>query len=113
MSGQLTMLELPDDDVVSVELVLDPAETGRSCGIGISDLVIRVETWTPTASGRRASKLPSPSHLMVQRTSWPPGSWIPDGNRIELVQWSSGHPDGITAGDWSYGNGAGRLLRRM
>jgi lactoylglutathione lyase len=42
-------------------------------------------------------------------------TWImdPDGNRIELVQWSSGHPDGITAGDWSYGNGAGRLLRRM
>ena len=41
----------------------------------------------------------------------PPGSpdgseefwtaWItdPDGNRIELVQWPPGHPDGITAAD--------------
>jgi lactoylglutathione lyase len=29
-------------------------------------------------------------------------SWItdPDGNRIELVQWPSGHPDGITSADW-------------
>jgi lactoylglutathione lyase len=42
----------------------------------------------------------------------PPGSpdgadelrtaWItdPDGNRIELVQWPPGHPDGMTAADW-------------
>lgn len=29
-------------------------------------------------------------------------TWIvdPDGNRIELVQWPDGHPDGITATDW-------------
>ena len=29
-------------------------------------------------------------------------TWItdPDGNRIELVQWPAGHPDGITAADW-------------
>ena len=28
-------------------------------------------------------------------------SWIvdPDGNRIELVQWPPGHPDGITTAD--------------
>jgi lactoylglutathione lyase len=25
----------------------------------------------------------------------------PDGNRIELVQWPAGHPDGITAADWA------------
>ena len=24
----------------------------------------------------------------------------PDGNRIELVQWPAGHPDGMTAADW-------------
>jgi lactoylglutathione lyase len=24
----------------------------------------------------------------------------PDGNRIELVQWPPGHPDGITAADF-------------
>ena len=30
-------------------------------------------------------------------------TWItdPDGNRIELVQWPAGHPDGLTAADWS------------
>jgi lactoylglutathione lyase len=29
-------------------------------------------------------------------------TWIthPDGNRIELVQWPAGHPDGITPADW-------------
>jgi lactoylglutathione lyase len=25
----------------------------------------------------------------------------PDGNRIELVQWPAGHPDGMTAADWA------------
>jgi lactoylglutathione lyase len=25
----------------------------------------------------------------------------PDGNRIELVQWSAGHADGITVADWA------------
>jgi lactoylglutathione lyase len=30
-------------------------------------------------------------------------TWIvdPDGNRIELVQWPSGHADGMTAADWA------------
>ena len=29
-------------------------------------------------------------------------SWLtdPDGNRIELVQWPAGHPDGMTAAGW-------------
>jgi lactoylglutathione lyase len=25
----------------------------------------------------------------------------PDGNRIELVQWPPGHPDGMTAADFA------------
>ncbi|WP_372497358.1 VOC family protein [Streptomyces muensis] len=30
-------------------------------------------------------------------------SWLtdPDGNRIELVQWPAGHPDGLTSADWT------------
>ncbi len=30
-------------------------------------------------------------------------TWItdPDGNRIELVRWPTGHPDGLTVADWS------------
>jgi lactoylglutathione lyase len=30
-------------------------------------------------------------------------TWItdPDGRRIEVVQWPAGHPDGITAADWT------------
>ena len=33
----------------------------------------------------------------------PQTSWLtdPDGYRIELVQWSHGHPDGITAADFA------------
>ena len=32
-------------------------------------------------------------------------AWVsdPDGNRIELVQWPPGHPDGMSAADWADG----------
>ncbi|MEU2347124.1 hypothetical protein [Modestobacter sp. NPDC049651] len=33
-AGQLTMLRLPDDDVVSIELVLDPDGAHRDRGTG-------------------------------------------------------------------------------
>ena len=38
-------------------------------------------------------------HLEI-RTAWIAD---PDGNRIELVQWPPGHPDGMTAADFSAG----------
>jgi lactoylglutathione lyase len=102
-SGQLTMLKLPGDDVVSVELVFDPADAGGNWGTGLSHLVIQVESMDAAITDLRAKG------IEVAEPESPDGSadflttWIrdPDGNRIELVQWPTGHPDGMTAADWS------------
>lgn len=102
-SGQLTMLKLPADDAVSVELAFDPTEGGRNRGTGLSHFVIKVESMHSTITDLRAKG------IEVAEPESPDGSvdflttWItdPDGNRIELVQWPTGHPDGITAADWS------------
>ncbi len=102
-AGQLTMLELPGDDVVRVELVFDPAEAGRDRGTGLSHLVVQVESMDTTVTELRTRG------IEVTEPESPDGSadfwtaWItdPDGNRIELVQWPAGHPDGLTAADWS------------
>ncbi len=97
------MLKLPGDDVVSVELVFDPAEAGRDRGTGLSHLVVQVESMDTTVTELRTRG------IEVTEPESPDGSadfwtaWItdPDGNRIELVQWPAGHPDGLTAADWS------------
>ena len=70
-AGQLTMLKLPDDDVVSVELVFDPGEAGGDRGTGLSHLVIQVESMDATVTDlrRRASRSQSPSRPMTRRTS--------------------------------------------
>jgi lactoylglutathione lyase len=102
-SGQLTMLKLPADDVVSVELVFDPDDGGRPRGTGLSHFVIQVESMIATITDLRARG------IEVAEPESPDGSadflttWItdPDGNRIELVQWPTGHPYGLTAADWS------------
>jgi lactoylglutathione lyase len=102
-SGQLTMLKLPDDDVVSVELVFDPAEAGGRRRTGLSHFVVQVESMQATVTDLRAKG------IEVADPESPDGSadflttWVtdPDGNRIELVQWPPGHPDGLTEADWS------------
>src|SRR3954470_5143399 len=98
-SGQLTMLKLPADDVVSVELVFDPTDGGGGGGTAFSHLVVQVESMKATVTALRAKG------IEVAEPASPDGSadfltaWItdPDGNRIELVQWPPGHPDGLTA----------------
>jgi lactoylglutathione lyase len=99
--GHLTMLKLPDDDFVTIELVHDP---GRDVGpgTGLSHLVIKVESMEDTLA-RLAAR-----GIEVETPSSPDGSddfrtamiTDPDGNRIELVQWPAGHPDGMTAADF-------------
>ncbi|HJX43326.1 MAG TPA: VOC family protein [Geodermatophilus sp.] len=102
-AGQLTMLRLPDDDVVSVELVFDATGVAGDRGSGLSHLVIQVEAMDATVTDLRAKG------IEVAEPESPDGSadflttWItdPDGNRIELVQWPAGHADGMTAADWA------------
>ena len=102
-AGQLTMLKLPGDDVVSIELVFDPGQTDRDRGSGLSHLVIQVESMDATITDLRTKGIQvadpeSPDGSMDFLTTW---ITDPDGNRIELVQWPAGHPDGLTAADWS------------
>ena len=100
--GDLTMLKLPDDDYVMIELVSGPSLDGAPGGSGPSHFVIKVESLEATMADVAAAGLD------VEAPDSPDGTddflttWIadPDGNRIELVQWPAGHADGITAADW-------------
>ena len=52
-----------------------------------------------SAAGIRPDEPPaSPDGSEEFRTAW---ITDPDGNRIELVQWPSDHPDGMTEADFS------------
>ena len=100
--GHLTMLKLPDDDFVSIELVHDPDRGDVARGTGLSHFVITVESMDATVAALAANG------IEVEAPTSPDGSddfrtamiTDPDGNRIELVQWAAGHPDGMTAADW-------------
>ena len=97
--GHLTMLKLPGDEFVSLELVHDPAVPPPD-ETGLSHLAIQVDSLSATVdrlaeAGIVAEPIgsPEPDLLTTMITD-------PDGRRIELVQWPPGHPDGLTAADW-------------
>ena len=101
--GRLTMLKLPGDEFVTIELVHDPTQGEASVGTGLSHFVIKVETMEATISALAARGIDadvpvSPDGSDDFRTTWVVD---PDGNRIELVQWPLDHADGITAADWA------------
>jgi lactoylglutathione lyase len=101
--GTLTMLKLPEDEFVSLELVHD-ARRGKVAVAGISHLVIQVESMSGAVAelatrGIRMEAPPqSPNGTNDFWTAWVTD---PDGYRIELVQWPAGHPDGMTSADLS------------
>jgi lactoylglutathione lyase len=75
---------------------------------GLNHLVIKVESMDETlthlaAAGIYAESPGSPDGSEDLRTTW---LTDPDGYRIELVQWPSGHADGLTKADLS-GQAAG------
>ena len=98
--GSLTMLKLPGDEFVSLELVHDRARGSVDPG-SLSHLVIKVESMQATiaefaARGIDAGPLASPDGSDDFWTSW---LTDPYGYRIEPVQWPAGHPDGMTQAD--------------
>lgn len=85
-----------------MRLVHDPTGGEGGRGPGLNHFVIQVESMDATiaelaAHGIDAEAPGSPDGADDFWTSW---ITDPDGNRIELVQWPVGHPDGITAADW-------------
>ena len=101
--GQLTMLKLPGDEFVTIELVHDPTEGEVEASTGLSHFVVKVESLDATLTelatrGIDADTPISPDGSEDFRTTW---IVDPDGNRIELVQWPPDHADGLTAADWA------------
>jgi lactoylglutathione lyase len=100
--GDLTMIKLPGDEFVAIELVHDPTRPDVEVGAGLSHFVIKVESMDATvgelaARGIDAEAPTSPDGSDEFRTTW---ITDPDGNRIELVQWPPDHADGMSAADW-------------
>jgi len=98
--GSLTMLKLPGDEFVTVELVHDPRRGSIDPG-GLDHLVVQVESVQATVAELTARG------IEVRAPASPDGSgdiwtaWVadPDGHRIELVQWPAGHPEGMSEAD--------------
>ena len=100
--GDLTMLKLPDDDFVTIELVSGRSHDAAPGGSGLNHFVIKVESLEATMADLAAAGLEAEAPDSPDGTDDFLTTWItdPDGNRIELVQWPAGHADGITAADW-------------
>jgi len=99
--GSLTMIQLPRDEFVTIELVHDPENP--PAGRNINHFVIQVESMADAVAGLAANG------VEVEEPTSPDGTedfltaWItdPDGNRIEVVQWAPGHADGMTDADFA------------
>jgi lactoylglutathione lyase len=98
--GRLTMLKLPDDEFVSLELVYDPT-AGKVDPGGLSHLVVKVEAIHDMVTRLSADGIDTDAPTSPDGSDDFWTSWLsdPDGYRIELVQWPTGHPDGMTQAD--------------
>jgi lactoylglutathione lyase len=97
--GHLTMLKLPDDEFVTVELVHDGKPVDR--GTDVSHLVVQVESMADTLAVLAGHGV-EPGAAGHDGDDGMITRFIadPDGRRIELVQWPAGHAVGMTAADW-------------
>ena len=100
--GHLTMLKLPDDELVTIEIVHDPDASAVDTETRLSHLVVQVESMEATlaeldARGIASEPPSSPDGSDDFRTTWIAD---PDGIRIELVQWPAGHAAGMSAADF-------------
>lgn len=97
--GQLTMLKLPGDEFVSLELVHDGNPVER--GTDVSHLVVQVESMADTLAALAARRI-EPTAPVQEHDHGTQTTFLadPDGRRIELVQWPAGHADGMTAVDF-------------
>ena len=98
--GHLTMLKLPGDEFVSIELVSDPPDAGSA---GLSHLVVTVNSLGDAVESLHTDGIIGRAHADTSTDPTSPRTITiadPDGNKVELVQWPDGHPDGLTASDW-------------
>jgi lactoylglutathione lyase len=100
--GTLTMLQLPDDPFVTIELVYDSETTDIGPGTGFNHVVIQVDSLEKTRDGLADSGIEPEPIEFPGGPNGPRSFWItdPDGYRIEVLQWPDGHADGITEEDF-------------
>ena len=101
--GHLTMLKLPGDEFVTIELVHNPSEPALHGGNNLSHFVIHVDSMDATLTDLAAHGIDAEVPVSPDGSEDFLTTWIvdPDGNRIELVQWPAGHADGMTAADFA------------
>ena len=101
--GHLTMIRLPGDEFVTIELVDDPTQRPVAGVSRLSHFVIGVESLDLllAALAARGIEAEAPTSADGSADFLTTSVVDPDGNRIELVQWPPGHADGITAADWA------------
>jgi lactoylglutathione lyase len=97
--GRLTMLKLPDDEFVTLELVHDPQAPPTSDTTTFSHFAVHVKSVDAAVKRLSAAGIcaepvatPGPGLRTTNLTD-------PDGRTIELVEWPPGHPEGMTAAD--------------
>ena len=101
--ARLLILKFPGEPAASLELVHRPGHGPVDVGSGFDHLAIQVESLATTLDRLSEAGL-SPEPLQYPGgPHGPKTSWLtdPDGYRIELVEWPSGHADGITAADFA------------
>ncbi|WP_053846344.1 VOC family protein [Streptomyces sp. NRRL B-24085] len=101
--ARLVILKFPDEPAASLELVHRPGAGPVDVGSGFDHLAIQVDDLatalgTLNEAGLTPGPLQYPGGAQGPKTSW---LTDPDGYRIELVEWPSGHPDGLTAADFA------------
>jgi catechol 2,3-dioxygenase-like lactoylglutathione lyase family enzyme len=89
--GELTMLKLPDDEFVTIELVHDPSQEVARAGTSLSHFVIAVECMGTAISELSARGVDAgfPRHQTARSTSSPHRSSTPTATELS---WCSGLP---------------------
>lgn len=97
------MLKLPEDVVVTLELVHRPTGGPVNLGNGFSHLAIQVDSLSDTIGALSNAGVKAEPIALPGGPDGPKTSWItdPDGYRIELVEWPPGHAFGLTSADFS------------
>jgi lactoylglutathione lyase len=100
--GHLTMLKLPDDEFVTIELVHD-RNAQVDVGTGLSHFVIKVESMDATIDALAAAGIETDAPMSSDDSADFRTAWIvdPDGNWIELFKWPAGHADGMKRADFA------------
>lgn len=100
--GDLTMIKLPDDEFVTIELVHDATQPAPFPDRALSCFVIVVDSMAATITDLAARGVVAETPTSPDgRADFLTTSIVdPDGNRIELVQWPAGHATGMSSSDW-------------